>query len=195
MKKNKLFFFILLFVFFGCNGLPDNLEELKEYVANPNNGYIVDKEVNEVQIKAMFRPTKLMVLQELENYDAVGNREKDSLFKKYNSAYYFLLSFQKDNNEILTSVAGSREEFNNLQNNLTFKMNELVFLTNGKDTLNMIDFISPRTYGMSKSTNVLMVFKKDSKKISNDTFELNVKDVGLATGDITFKFPTKLIED
>ncbi|MCL9806909.1 hypothetical protein NAT51_15340 [Flavobacterium amniphilum] len=198
MKKIKFvisLFFIVLLLFSCKNGLPDNGEDLISYVNDPDNGYRQAKTVNGIQVDLTYRPAELMVSQEQTLLKNNSQEVKDSLKNKYKDYYYFLLTYTKDGNEILSTVPRTREEFNTIQNNLSFNMHKLVCLTNRKDTLQFLDFNSPRTYGMSKSTNVLLVFKKDHSKSKGNTFKVNVQDIGVGTGDLSFTYPSNLLLD
>ena len=198
MKKNQLVTFTLFTVItlISCNqNLPQNEDDLIAYINDTDNGYRQSKTVNSVAVDVTYRPTQLMVCQEMSLLKNDSGQVKDSLTNKYKDYYYFLLTYTKDGNEILSTVPKTREEFNTIQNNLTFNMNKLVCLTNRKDTLQFLDFNSPRTYGMSKSTNVLLIFKRDKSKSKGNTFKVNVQDIGIGTGDLSFTYPSNLLLD
>jgi hypothetical protein len=198
MKKNQLIAFTLFafITLISCNrNLPQNEDDLIAYINDTDNGYRQSKTVNSVAVDVTYRPTQLMVCQEMSLLKNDSGQVKDSLTNKYKDYYYFLLTYAKDGNEILSTVPKTREEFNTIQNNLSFNMNKLVCLTNRKDTLQFLDFNSPRTYGMSKSTNVLLIFKRDKSKSTGNTFKVNVQDIGIGTGDLSFTYPSNLLSE
>ena len=186
MKKNNLLFFLFFLSFIGCKK-EVNLEksELIDYVNNEDNGFSQTKEINGVKMNLTYRPTDLMVYQEMSN---LGNEKKineDSIKNKYKNNLYFILSYGRDNKEILSTITKSREEFNAIQNTLTFDMLNKVSLVNqDRDTIRLIDYNFPRTYGMSRATSLLFVFERNEILKKSDELLFNVNDIGVGTGDV-----------
>lgn len=178
----------------SCNSNYDkNYAELLKDVNNEENGYVQTKEINGVKISLAYRPTELMVSQELEQLGDI-KISKDSLKKKYNQNLYFILNYSKNNNEILSSVSESRQKFNEVQNTLTFGMQEKVALLNEKkDTIPLLDYNFPRTYGMARSTSLLFIFKREENLEKSSTLIFSVNDIGLGIGDVKFKYSTDII--
>lgn len=188
MIKNSLLIVILLLVVSSCNKSFDTVEETFTYIQNEDNGYAKTKKINGIDINLTYKPSDLIAGQEFSN-NHYSEAKKDSLKKVYNKYLYFVLSLSKNNKEIFSSFPQSREQLNSIQNTLTFEMNKKVSLVNSnKDTIPLIDFNSPRTYGMAKSTNVLFVFERNELVENSDEFYFNLQDIGLETGDVKFKF-------
>ena len=81
-----------------------------------------------------------------------------------------------------------KANFSRLSRKLSFGMAEAVQLyTSQRDTLQLIDFIYPKMYGMSQSTDVLFVFQKEELTTDGD-INFVLEDIGLGTGNIKFKF-------
>ena len=164
---------------------------MRAYIQEQENGLTVTKSVNGVQFKLSFTPTDLMVLNELED---VRNKEQIAQLRdKYAQNLYFNLSISKKDRELLSDVSYGRGRFSRLVNQLSFGLDESVHLfTAQRDTLPMVDFVYPRMYGMSQSTNVMFVFRDE---LVNEEGELSFvfQDIGLGTGNIRFKLPTEKI--
>lgn len=172
----------------------DTEEALWEYVKDKNNGYIHHKTVKGVAYSLMYRPTDVLVNQELS--DKYNNRIVDSLRKKYKEYMYFNLSMSKNNKELLSNVAGNKNQFGSMVNELAFGMEQKVHVyTPKKDTLAMLDFIYPRMYGMSNATTIMFVYPRDEKYLKDEYINLTVQDLGFYTGDVTFKIPTEALKN
>lgn len=191
--KNKIklttIIFIMVFIY-SCRKSFATKEELVAHINDEDNGYSQTKVINNVKVNVTYKPSELMVYQEELT---PTEKQKDSLLKKYNQSLYFILSYSKEGKEIFSTIKESRSDFNDLQNTLTFGMNKKVSLTTTKkDTVPLIDYNFPRTYGMSRSTTLIFVFKKN-EITNNGELSFNIEDIGIGTGDIKFKFNSKII--
>ncbi|PHS08073.1 MAG: hypothetical protein COA88_07205 [Kordia sp.] len=169
-------------------------QELWGFIKDPANEYTQNKSINNVDFQLLYKPTDLLVQQEL------GDKVSDSLIgklrNKYNKQLYFSLSMSSNNKELLSSLPKNRAEFGIMVNDLAFGMKEKVYLINQqKDTIMMLDYVYPRMYGMSKSTNILFVFNKNEDKIKSEYLNFTLSNMNIETGDVKFKIPTKIIEN
>lgn len=179
---------------YSCNKTFDSEQELMTYVLDESNGYVQHKTVNGVDFTLMYRPIDLLVQQELDD-----NTSKESIMalrEKFKSHIYFNLSISKNNKELLSAVPKNENEFGAMVNQLSFEMDERVHLfTKSKDTIEMTDFIYPRMYGMSRSTNMMFIFPRDKKQLAEAYLNFTVEDLGLRTGEVKFKINTSLIKE
>ena len=77
---------------------------IKEYINKEENDYIYKKSVNGVDYSLLYRPTDLLVKQELpENY---VTKDVDSLRAKYSKYLYFNLSMSKNDDHIVRAETG-----------------------------------------------------------------------------------------
>ncbi|NAS32833.1 hypothetical protein GTQ40_17780 [Flavobacteriaceae bacterium R38] len=193
---------IIRYIFLSLTGLSliccnqkkfDSEEALWTYMKDEANQYVQHKSVNGVDFSLIYKPTDLLVKQELvEN----ASREIiDSLRARYGQYLYFNLTMSKNDHEILTELAGNQIQFGNMVNQLAFGMTEKIHLyTPQKDTIPMQDYIYPRMYGMSNNTSILLVYPRDSQLMKQDHFNLSIEDLGLFTGEVSFKVPVNLIK-
>lgn len=199
---NILLIILTFFLALGCSNKTFNNEtELLDYIKDETNGYTQHKNINGVDYTLMYRPTDLLVKQELG--DVVNNRSLSeaevkrikALREKYNKYMYFNLSMSQNNQELLSTAPKNRNEFGAMVNQLAFGMNEKVHLyTPSKDTLDMADFIYPRMYGMSQATTIMFVYPREDKILQDDYVNFTIEDLGLYTGEVKFKVLTKHIE-
>ncbi|WP_234418205.1 hypothetical protein [Aquimarina aquimarini] len=196
MLKNQfktLIASVLLFVSCSQNTF-DSPEELLGYIKEPENEYCYSKTVNGVVFSLLYKPTDLLVNQELSGEDTSGI--VDSLRGKYKEYVYFTLSMSKNNQELLTNVARDKQKFGAMVNQLAFGMEQKVHLyTPKKDTIAMADYIYPRMYGMSGSTTMLLVYPREEKVTKEEFVTFTIEDLGFYTGEVKFKIPTKIINN
>jgi len=197
LRKRKILLIIsFLILFASCKQKTfDSEKELFTYLKNEDNGYQHKRTIGNVSYVFTYRPTDVLVKQELGKKYSQGL--VDSLRKKYNNYLYFNLSMSANNQELLNKRVGNRNEFGAMVNQLAFGMGDKVHLISKKrDTIPLVDYVYPRMYGLSKSTDILLVYPRDKKLLKEDYFHFTVEDLGLATGKVTFKLLSrKLISE
>ncbi|SHI32497.1 hypothetical protein SAMN04488508_101143 [Aquimarina spongiae] len=178
---------------FGCgNKSFDTAEALQLYIQQPENEYVYSKTVNGVDFSVLYKPTDLLVNQELGDHKSA--EIVDSLRDKYKAYMYFTVSMSKNNQELLSNVAGNKRRFGAMVNELAFGMEQKVHLyTPKKDTVLLVDYIYPRMYGMSGATTMLFVYPREQKVTNQEFMTLSIEDLGFYTGEVKFKIPTKII--
>lgn len=194
MIRNSLLLLSLLLVISSCNKNFDSEEQMNDYIQDEDNEYNYKKTISGVDYVLQYRPTDLLVQQELG--DKIDQTQIDKLRQQYHKYLYFNLSMSKNNQELLNSVARDKAKFGQMVNELAFGMEEKVHLyTPKKDTLAMADFIYPRMYGMSNATSIMIVYPRDKKYMNEDYLNFTIEDLGLNTGEIKFKINTKILQD
>jgi hypothetical protein len=194
MTKNSILLLMLLLFVSSCTKSFDSAQEMNAYIAAEDNGYQYKKTVNGVDYVLQYRPTDLLVKQELG--DKHDDKQVESLRAKYHQYLYFNLSMSKNNQELLNGVARDKAKFGQMVNDLAFGMEEKVNLyTPSKDTLAMADFIYPRMYGMSNSTSIMIVYPREDKYMKQDYLNFAIQDLGLDTGEIKFKLNTQKLQN
>ena len=183
--KSLFLFCCLLLLCTACNqNTFDTKEQLLTFLQNEENGFVHTKSVNGVNYKLLYKPTDLMVSQEMN--DQWTPTDIDSLRNKYKEYIYFNLSISKNNKELLSNISGDRQTYGTMVNNLAFGMRENVHLFNTKrDTIPMLDYVYPRMYGMSPSTSMLLVYPKNEYLVG-ETITLTIEDLGFGTGEVRF---------
>ncbi|WP_291286863.1 hypothetical protein [Flavobacterium sp.] len=167
---------------------------MNNYIQDEDNGYIYKKTIADVDYVLQYRPTDLLVKQEL------GDRTDPAQIEKFRQQYhkymYFNLSMSKNDQELLNDVAQDKTKFGQMVNALAFGMEEKLHLyTPTKDTLALADFIYPRMYDMSNSTSIMIAYPRDEKYLKQDYLNFVIEDLGLETGNVKFKLNTKAIKN
>ncbi|GGF10331.1 hypothetical protein [Flavobacterium limi] len=165
---------------------------MNEYLKDEDNGYYYKKTVSGVDYVLQYRPTDLLVNQELA--DKINPAQVDKLRKQYGQYLYFNLSMSKNDQELLSGVSQDKVKFGQMVNELAFGMEEKLHVyTPAEDTLALADFIYPRMYGMSNSTSIMIVYPREDKYMNQEYLNFVVQDLGLDTGDIKFKLDSKAL--
>ncbi|MBN1115627.1 MAG: hypothetical protein JXA77_00360 [Bacteroidales bacterium] len=163
-------------------------EEMVEYINNPKYGCIQEKIVNGIKFKAVYYPSEIMVYHEVRGKDSVTTEDVFSLRERYNKQHYIILSFSNEGRDIL-STATDKQQFELLIQQLSFKMEQNVLLTNSEnDTLVFIDSRFPRYFGVKDQSDLLLIFERKKSEIEH--LNLLIREFGLRTGDIKFKLST-----
>lgn len=192
MIRNSTLMFLLLLFISSCSPTFETTEEMNDYIKEEDNGYHYQKTVADVDYVLQYRPTDLLIKQELGNN--TDPKQVEKLRKQYGQYLYFNLSMSKNNQELLNGVARDKAKFGQMVNELAFGMEEKLHVyTPTKDTLALADFIYPRMYGMSNSTSIMIVYPRDPKYLEQEYLNFVIEDLGLDTGDIKFKLKTKAL--
>jgi hypothetical protein len=166
-------------------------EELSAYIADEDHGLKKTVAIGKTNISVTYRPTDLWVQQELGN-GAADPKKVEELRNKYDRYFYFILSLSHNEKEALHQAGG--EQYSELVQTLSFRMNDFVTLTTAQDTIPVGDFILNRTYGMSNSTDLLFVFSREKAK-DTDWVQFNLNEFGLGAGNQRFRFKINAIAD
>ncbi len=169
-------------------------QELQAYVQE-SESLSKTKAYKGYQIVVTYRPNDLLIAQELGGQEASSFTQLQALRKKYKDYYYFILSLSKDDKEALYSSGGGQDQFSEMIQTLSFRMASYVNMTTaGRDTIEVADYVFPRTYGMGGATNLMFVFSK--KEAEDDEWvQFNLKEFGMGLGNKTFRFRKDHLEN
>ncbi len=180
---------------FGCHVSEfDSAEGLDSFILSPGSNLTLETETNGYSIRVTYRPTDLLVNQELSS-GGFDSAKLALLRRKYNQYYYFILSLSKDSHEALQQVQGLPTEYSDLLATLSFRMANYVCLTTGSnDTIAADDYLLNRTFGLSQSTDLLFAFNR-KKAIGKEWVQVNIQEFGLNVGSKTFRFSRKMLDE
>jgi len=171
----------------------DTSQELQEYLADSNEGYVIEQSSGGINFQLTYRPTDLLVAQHLGK-PPYKKEDVNQWRTHYGKQLYWVLSMEHQQQELLSSVPQNREEYGVLSHLLSFEMGNWVrLISSQQDTLSLITYDYPRMYGMHGTTSLLFVFEKSVslEKAKNLSFELD--DFLGWDQNLTFSFPTNLI--
>ena len=187
---------VILFslLLFGCRQTePIGRSELQAYVANKTNNLKKEQTVDGVRVEVMYRPSSLLVAQELEPLQVQDTSLIKNLEDKYSNHYYFIIKFSKENKEAIRQL-GSFGNYSSMLQVLAFNMQNHISLRVEEDIIPVADYYFDQTYGMSNGNTILVSFNKMAFNNKNK-FEIYISECGLGTGDIKFSFDRRDLED
>lgn len=194
IKRNSLLLILVAIISSCGNKSFDTAEEISAFISDEENEYCYKKEVNGVTYTLQYRPTDLLVQQELG--DNASEKKVKQLREKYNKYLYFNLSMSLNGQELLSNVVRDKQQFGQMVNDLAFNMDQKVHLYSPeKDTLSMTDFVYPRMYGMTNATTILIVYPRDKQFLKEDYLNFTIEDLGLYTGEVKFKVQTQPLKN
>jgi hypothetical protein len=163
---------LMLLVFSGCQRTVDK-PELLSYLNDPQNKLVIADSASGFTYKVCFKPSDLIAAQYLAKRDSALNI--DSLRKAHKEYLYFNLCVSWRGKDLFSQqIPGTI--FGDLQKRVSFCLEEYVNLKDDKGhKFKLADYSYARLYGMTASTNILLVFKNDALEASNE-YELTVKD-------------------
>ena len=190
---NRLLGILAILLVFSCDTKTfDSQEDLTNFLKNDDHGYLKRKKSNGVTFELIYKPTDLLVAQDLENIGHV-----DSLRTMYSKYLYFTLSMSVNEQEILSQSVSDKQKYGKELTQLLFQMNDNIHLFNEKrDTIVMLDYVYPRMYGMSNKTTLLLVYPRNEIIKKSNSVNLTIEDLGFQTGETRFTFDiNKLINE
>ncbi|MEZ4945567.1 MAG: hypothetical protein R2804_08575 [Cyclobacteriaceae bacterium] len=180
---------LILLSLLGCN-TPEYLSEsqLQSFIANPDHGLIKTTSSNNIEVKLLYKPTDLLVAQELNTNKNFDFELVETIRRKYENYLYFVLSLSHDNREVITPASLGQDRFSDMLQTVSFRMAQFVNITTpSMDTLTVADYAYSRTFGMARSTDLLLVFEKE-KCANQPWLQFNLKEFGLGLGNQALRF-------
>jgi hypothetical protein len=187
-------FIVILLTLSSCNRSDYMSEsELTRYVSQDDH-LTKTSSSDQISLQVTYKPTDLLVAQELKNVTNPTVAQVNEARNKYKGHYYFILSFQRGNNEVLNSQLLGQSKFTELLETMSFKMGEFVDLTTSRnDSIPVADYVFNRTFGFSKSTDLLFVFDR-TRAVDSEWIQINVDEFGLGMGDRSVRFNIRDLE-
>lgn len=188
MFRSGIIISLFIFLTLGCRPKEfTSADELQKYIQDEDNGLKISKQVGDYKLDVTYRPTDLLVDQEVEG-QTIDLKQLESIRHRYDTYHYFVLSLSRDKKEALHNSGGGMDQYSELVQVLSFRMGDYVTMTtNTSDTIPLGDFILNRTYGLSTSTDLLLVFNRE-KSQDKDWIQVNLNEFGLGVGNQRFRF-------
>jgi hypothetical protein len=164
--------------------------DLVEYVNDTDNGLTKSVRAGRNLVEVSWQPTDLLIAREVRGIQKPTAEEIDRARAKYQGQYYFAVRLSRNGQDLSTPSQVGFEGFTRLLETLSFEMGDKVsVITSAGDTLAVADYVYNRTYGISKSSDLLFVFRKERQPLHDNAFlELKLDEFGLETGKQVFRF-------
>jgi hypothetical protein len=162
--------------------------ELKQYVADTTNGLQKSIQKNGYGIEVTYRPTELVLAQQLDGIEDASERQ--TIMKQMDTLSYFVLKVSRNAQEIENYLSGNHDELAKVVSYLSSGFGNDLMLEIEQDKVHPLDVVYVRTYGTTSGTSFLVVFRKpDLDSTGKLTFVLNDEVIGI--GSVAFNFETK----
>lgn len=167
--------------------------DLMEYVADEGHGLSITSETGGIETSCSLKPTDLLVLQELEA--STMNVSVQEIKSGYEENLYFILSYSYEGGELVTAPNLSIEGYSDLVQIFSYGLAEYITLSTstGKKIDLKYSAFQP-TYGSGASSSLLLVFPRQDIH-HEDWVQVNVREMGLGTGKLSFRYLVKDIND
>lgn len=157
--------------------------ELNEYLNDPDHGLKHRQGNGDMQLVIEYRPTDLIVKQQLS--DVVNNKEREVIKRQFDSLDYFVLRFSKNDKEVENSYVSDPARLSEIESYFSQGILSDLSMITPTDTLRPVDVVYTRTFGMSRASSVLVVFKSYLVHRTGSV-DLYFEDSMLATGRSKF---------
>lgn len=171
----------------GCSHpLPPT--EYRAYLADPEHGLVQRQEVNGAVATCAYRPTELLVLQDLAQVPAVTAAARDSLARAYAGKTYCALSFSRGGNEIENYLVNNPAAYQQVLSYLNTGIAADAYLgTPARDSVSALTSLYLRQYGTTGKSTLLLVF--DTHRLTlKKGFHVSIQAQRLGLGVLHFPF-------
>lgn len=182
---------ILILLFLQACTTPEYLseEELRDYLVDESNGVSQTKKIGKLDMTLTYRPIDFLRWQELEGEQDTATITR--VMQQYDDYLYFLLQMKAADRDALYGLSADQYQFSERLQNISFRMGQFVSMTtSSSDTIPLADAHYSRMFGMSSSTDILLVFNKEKLAKTERLFVI-LKDFGFKTGIQRFSFKTR----
>lgn len=175
-----LFICVFNFLLLGCQSKINDIASLNKFINAEGNGLVVKKKVGKIDVTIKYLPWQLLA----SRYKTKENR-KDTVIERLKKNCFFLLSFSKDDKELLRQL--DFNTYSEMVSTLSFRMQEKINAIAGTKLIEAEDCSFQQTFGLSGSNELLIVF--EAAKIKNEpNLQIEVKEFGLNLGNLVFDF-------
>ncbi len=164
--------------------------DLKQYITDEEHGLHKQVTKNDTEIEVFYRPAEMVWKNDLES----DPEKKRQQLRQIDSLSYFIFHFSRKGKEIENGYVSNPDQFKAVVDYLSFEIYNDLFLLQGKDTVWATDAVYTRTFGSSRGTSVMAVFKANLKN-SNGEIKLCFDDKTLGIGLTEFEFDIRDIKN
>jgi hypothetical protein len=181
----------ILLLELSCKARVQSKADLVKYINDPANGLQKTEEAGGAVVRLTYQPWQLIAAHQFEGV-ADSSPEREQRIVDLQRKHYFLLSFAKDDKELLRQLPFDR--YSEMVQVLSFRMADYVsMMPDEGDAIEPDDCLFQQTYGMSNANTLLLIFDKE-KVGKADQLTIRLKEAGLNIGNLNFVVETKDIE-
>ena len=168
---------------------PVSPAEYQAYLNDPSHGLTQTREVNGTTITCSYRPTDLLVLQDLAQLPPtrLTSATRDSLRRTYAGKTYCSLALSRNNAEVEAALVTDPPAYQRALSYLNTGIAADTFLATGQDSVPALASMYLRQYGTTGHSTVLLVFATP-QPIQEQGFHLTWRGHQLNAGSQRFFF-------
>lgn len=171
----------------GCNA-PLPPAAYRAYLADPAHGLTQTTEANGATITCAYRPTELLVLQDLAGQPAAASAARDSLARAYAGKTYCTLTFSRNGQELENQFVSQPLLRQRVVDYLQKGIAADAFLATAPgDSVSAAASFYVQQYGISGHSTVVLVFATPRLRVAQG-FHLTLRGQALGLGDHRFFF-------
>lgn len=163
--------------------------EFENYIKSENYKIKeIQNPTKSISVSINYIPSRLIAARESLNKDETL---QEINIDKYKENLYFNIDISNNQQDLLALKGKNYQE---LVNNLCYNLDRFLFLrTDKNEEINLITFHTPRTYGLSNSTNILLVFNRPDLLNNKELILILDSEIKLFKRDLEFKFSVEEI--
>ena len=172
----------------SCGTTPLPLEAYRAYLADPAHGLTHTAEANGATVTCTYRPTDLLVWQDLTSMPATNPATRDSLTRAYAGKTYCTLTLARQGSEIENQFINEPATYQQVLTYLNTGIAADAFLaTTPRDSVPAAASMYVRQYGTTGRSTLLLVF--DTHQFTpRRGFHLTLRGQRLGLGTLRFFF-------
>lgn len=185
--------FIICFLS-SCQRQKVSTDSYLEYVNNPSNGLLETIDIGDLTFIAQYR-TNLHDVLSFNSRSFKSQVELDSMLneKKGTRTFTFSIKSNIKGEDVLAKDLMNQQQYEQRIQYLIGAIQNDFFLIQGKDTIPCIMHHFERTYHLSESQKLMLVFELPEKSVGDSECKLMYKDKVFGVGNIVFTFSQKAI--
>jgi hypothetical protein len=202
-NKNRMSYFYIfsVIIFTSCSLFHRELEwkEYVKYINDEDNGLVVKKYANHLELTLKYLPADYLVHRELNNDASFTSKQRDSILESYSHNLTFMLSINPDEREeesiiedVLFYNLKTKEEYTQRMMYLNFDIKQDIELVCDSTAIySPVITNMENNYGLSKGRNITIVFtplKSKDEFMKAKTITVKWNDEVFETGLNYFKF-------
>lgn len=192
MTKRTLFILTFILTTVGCVEKEHDEQSFLHWIKNPENGLIISKTINGLELSVQYLPPEYLVLKEIKESN-ISSSEILRLLCEYERSISFLLTIKPltGGQNIVYSNIRSIEHYKQRVLDLNFTFSEKIRLNSNIGRIKPAIAIMENTYNLQdhKSFYILFTDEQEGKRLQDvDEYDFIFYDDIFKTGVSHFKF-------
>ncbi|MDP2388374.1 MAG: hypothetical protein Q8M29_18520 [Bacteroidota bacterium] len=169
--------------------------EYIKWVEDPENGFLLEKNINEFSYVALYKPGNYSTLVEMAVLEKINEEKFKEVQKTYEGMDYFTfkIACSETKDELLRYKSSSSGEYFNRLEYFSFKAQNDFNLLNGTDTVKCELFHFERSFGLAPVLTFVIGFSKPEKQLGPMT--LIYEDRIFKNGTIKLLFEEEVLNN